>query len=369
MLNRFNHNEQILARSRFFSQILEVNSPAQLSRIYSNLRNTLDKSFENNITERGKIIDGWTSVKLAFTIGSTVSEMMGLAFFGEELASNTEFASVSKHAQDMIKSIRAFQITPNFLAPYVHNWITNNGKAMHTLLQYITPFFTRARNTSLPDQPYIAYSMAKLNPDSEYWTPSMLAQAILGIWFVASHQPWMNLDFILLELSIRPGSVEILRAEIGDPDILDYAMVEELPYLDSFIKETVRLNPLDTMAIRRKALRHFTFSSGGPHVLEGHMACISLCDAMRNEADYPNANVFDGSRFTDVSEKYSTWGFGSLACQGRFHASLIMKLVLIHVIARWEFRLEDEKASRQWKWETFKMPWQSTRVQFRKLKA
>lgn len=201
--------------------------------------------------------------------------------------------------------------------------------------------------------------MVELNPDPEYWTPPMLAQAILGIWFAASHQPWMNLHFIFLTLCKHMDCIQALRAEIGDPSLLDYNDIENLPGLDSFIKEAVRLNPLDTrktplvlievtspfisiafhnfnyqlridkilkfdflltVAIRRKALRPFTFSHGGPHVKKGALACVSLHDAMQDEETYGNPKCFNGrrflnttSRFTEVSEKYPIWGFGSLA--------------------------------------------------------
>ncbi|KAF4628994.1 hypothetical protein G7Y89_g9153 [Cudoniella acicularis] len=300
--------------------------------------------------------------------------MMALAFFGPELVNNEEFCqALLDHPQDMVKSMGAFQITPKFLAPFVHAIITKGGKAMHTMLRYTTPLFSQDKTNPVLGKHCIAQSMVELNPDPSYWTPAMLAQAILGIWFAAAHQPWMNLDFITLELSRRPDYVQELLREIGDPSLLNYSDVEGLSRLDSFVKEAVRTNSLDALAIRRKALRPFTFSHGGPHVKEGELACVSLYDAMHDEGTYSNPNHFDGwrfvktaSRFTDVSEKYPVWGFGSLACPGRFHASLMIKMVLVHLISGFDFRIEDEKVATQWKWEPFTMPFESTRVQFRR---
>lgn len=56
----------------------------------------------------------------------------------------------------------------------------------------------------------------------------------------------MNLDFIILQLCIRPEIQEALLEEIGDMETMDYNRLRDLPLLDSFIKETVRLYPLDT---------------------------------------------------------------------------------------------------------------------------
>ena len=100
--------------------------------------------------------------------------------------------------------------------------------------------------------------------ESSYWTHDSLIQAVIGIWFAASHQPWIvcspnlktvkrrltfisikNLHFIFLELCGRPEYVKLIREELADQDSLDYAHLSKLPILDSFIKESARFNPLD----------------------------------------------------------------------------------------------------------------------------
>lgn len=89
-------------------------------------------------------------------------------------------------------------------------------------------------------------NMAELTDTSTYWNPELLSQSLLGIWFAAAHQPWMNLHFTLLELCARAESQLALLQELEQHAPLDYQRLEQLPFLDSFIKETVRLNPLDT---------------------------------------------------------------------------------------------------------------------------
>ena len=43
----------------------------------------------------------------------------------------------------------------------------------------------------------------------------------------------------------RPDYADILRKEISSMEKFDYETITHLPILDSFIKEAVRLNPLD----------------------------------------------------------------------------------------------------------------------------
>jgi len=103
--------------------------------------------------------------------------------------------------------------------------------------------------------------MIEASADSKYWTHTLIIQAVLGIWFAASHQPWIvreplqlqetelihvqNLHFVFLELCARPEHVEMIHQEIKVAGTLDYEGINQLPILDSFIKESVRLNPLD----------------------------------------------------------------------------------------------------------------------------
>ena len=42
-----------------------------------------------------------------------------------------------------------------------------------------------------------------------------------------------------------------------------------------------------------------------------------------------------------------------------------MKLVIAHIVMRYEIRLENEKARTLWSWETFTMPYESTRFVLR----
>lgn len=91
----------------------------------------------------------------------------------------------------------------------------------------------------------IAHNMTEMTDGSDYWDPELLSQSLLGIWFAAAHQPWMFLDFILLELSTRLDWQHALQKELDTLAPSSYHELEKLPLLDSFIKETIRLNPLD----------------------------------------------------------------------------------------------------------------------------
>ena len=108
----------------------------------------------------------------------------------------------------------------------------------------------------------LLHNMKEASEESAYWTPTLVIQAIIGIWFAASHQPWTvsdhqfqqplyvtdlgkNLHFVFLELCARPEYFDLIRKEIESVENLNYENITKLPILDSFIKETSRLNPTD----------------------------------------------------------------------------------------------------------------------------
>ena len=139
----------------------------------------------------------------------------------------------------------------------------------------------------------------------------------------------------------------MIHSEISGLESITYESMDALPVLDSFIKETLRLDTLDkgeslsvfvadrallmleAVAIRRKALQPYTFSNGGPHVAEGEIACVPAWDLMHDKAVYPDPMEFNGLRFvkpnappesekrntsfTDANAHYPLWGLGSKA--------------------------------------------------------
>jgi cytochrome P450 len=76
----------------------------------------------------------------------------------------------------------------------------------------------------------------------------------------------------------------------------------------------------------------------------------------------PNHECNDQVRFTKVAHDFPMWGYGSLACPGRFHAALVIKIVISQLLLKYDLSLENEKARRKWSWETFAMPCESTRI-------
>ncbi|KAI9709132.1 MAG: hypothetical protein M1820_003578 [Bogoriella megaspora] len=392
-------NEQINLRYRLFARAIRINGVPQIKAIHPWLQHKAEKVLATKLD--AQLIDnGWCSVQLAPVMRDLATGMLG----GSVLIRIAELPEFSEAATDfyseILKLMGAFQIAPSFMKKYVYSFVTHDGRATKTLFNYLhQALASKDQSDEVSkdelEQLTMFSNMLKASKESTYWSPSLLIQATLGIWFAASHQPWMNLHFIFLELCARPEYIEVLRAELADAALsekMDYERLMQLPILDSFIKVSVRLNPLDKIildvglrslvAIRRKALKSYTFAHGGQRLQVGQIACVPAWDIMHDAETYPDPTLFDGhrfarkakareegqenkasgTRFADATKEFPIWGYGSKACPGRWHASFVIKLALVNLIERYEFRLEGEPSTYKWFWETFQMPYESSRI-------
>ncbi|XRM44127.1 hypothetical protein ABZX51_007273 [Aspergillus tubingensis] len=378
-LNGADHNEVNTRKSRLLSRVLQVRGPTQFEELYPYLLHHL-----KTILDAGPSSGGTASVRLALFSETILSRLMGAWFFGGNMTSDPRLRdALLNHPRQIKACSAAFQLTPRFVAPLVHAMITWRGSAMHLIQDRLIDVIT-AGIDNLDEKPEIKkltllYHMVDLSTaDRSYWTPERLSQSLLGLWLAASHQPWVNLHAILVELCLRPEWQDALRDEALQSQDDLASKINELPLLDSFMRETARVNSLDKIAIRRKALTDYSFSSAPLSVPAGSILCVSSYDATRNEHIYPDPEEFDGKRFlngrckdtshkfADVSENHLIWGYGSLACPGRHHAAFIIKIIVVHIVTNYTLRLADPEAPRWWTWEDFRMPFASTRVLFSK---
>ncbi|KAL8786224.1 MAG: hypothetical protein Q9213_002913 [Squamulea squamosa] len=219
---------------------------------------------------------GWTSIETTPTTRDTVSEPLALYMFGRTLTENPRFlGSLKQYYMDTIAYQGAMQFFPRFLEGYLFSKTTRDGQALKELIAILKSAMTKPDGGWEEDESLrkitLMYHMIESSRESNYWTSNIIVQALIGIWFAAAHQPWVvslfhlfpsssipllrsygtdngkqNLDFAFLELCQRPEYVDLIRQEISGKATLDAKTIgNEMPILDSFLKESMRLNPMD----------------------------------------------------------------------------------------------------------------------------
>ncbi|KAI4087316.1 MAG: hypothetical protein L6R37_008332 [Teloschistes peruensis] len=200
-------------------------------------------------------------------------------------------------------------------------------------------------------------------PNDGSTTAARIAHECISIFFFPVGGLTHTTTFALSDLSTHTEYLEPLRQELrGGWDELKKT-AEGLPLLDSFIKESTRMNGTVCTSGRRKALAPFTFSDG-LHVPTGAWVCVPTRSINRDAKIYRDPLMFDGfrfarenpSRFTDVTGNWLVWGSGNVICPGRFYTSLIIKFVLAHVLRNYDLEMADPLKPRSFGWRASIVP-------------
>ncbi|KAJ3962193.1 Peptidyl-prolyl cis-trans isomerase H [Colletotrichum tropicale] len=154
-------------------------------------------------------------------------------------------------------------------------------------------------------------------------------------------------DDILLEVTETLAKVQ---ANNGQWTLQHVAMMRKL---DSFMKESARLNPIGFVSTQRYTLKPYTFKDGF-HLPAGTTIMFHSDGAHYDADNYPEPDKFDGYRFlrlretvdanrfhyASVSDSALGFGAGIHACPGRFLSAIVMKFFLINFMTQYEFKYE-----------------------------
>ncbi|CAJ2504433.1 Uu.00g118270.m01.CDS01 [Anthostomella pinea] len=186
-----------------------------------------------------------------------------------------------------------------------------------------------------------------------------LAHETLQLIWAAGQSPAISTTAVLFKMLEEPSYIAPLREE-ARAAVEKYGwedpILNELPKLDSFIRETHRLYPVFTLnATRLVKGKPFTFSDGFT-VPPGTRIAFPAEECQKDSDFISNPQEFDGFRFiklaaTDARQEDGvsrwaashasfsnlTFGYGNHACPGRFIAIRLLKVLLTRLLLEYEF--------------------------------
>lgn len=161
---------------------------------------------------------------------------------------------------------------------------------------------------------------------------------------------------VVADLVAHPHFLEEIREEIRRVDgevngAWDTEAYNKLEKLDSAMKETVRLAPGTYLVYSRVMQRDYTLADG-LRLKKGQFICLSgYCRAMDPQL-FPDPGKYDALRsyhqdlqnhrakpFSSVLADDFRWGAGRWACPGRYIATLMSKVILVKLLAEYDFML------------------------------
>ncbi|KAJ6619801.1 cytochrome P450 [Mycena sp. CBHHK59/15] len=208
-------------------------------------------------------------------------------------------------------------------------------------------------------------------PVGHEYSADSLAMRMLNVNFVAVHTTSKTFTHALYHLASKPSYIPILRAEAqnylgkGEPTNWSKEALGRCIKLDSFLKESQRLNGMGALWMPRMAVDDFTFSDG-TKIVPGTFVATAATAIHEDEEIYERPLEFEGLRFSSARElrndpgdldkfepdsendwKYRltgtsphclSFGGGRHICPGRFFASLELKCLMAYLVLHYDVK-------------------------------
>ncbi|PQE05922.1 cytochrome p450 protein [Rutstroemia sp. NJR-2017a BVV2] len=331
-----------------------------------------------------------------------------------QLESNNEQFMISALAyiEETIIGAEVMRLIPKFLAPFVGGVISSKLNHHATVFNTLLPVAQqrceerdRAKlGQDVPKHADCIQWIMETSPRQNPWSAQRIVHELMAIWFGSVHAMSTTVTFAIHDLCLHPEYVEPLRQECRT-QYSDFERTSQgLPLLDSFLKESARMMPVESsmrdissqplllfpivVSTRRYALQPFTLSDG-TKLDVGDWACTPVKAMMHNPNYYPEPFAFNGFRFvkpellsnlsetgnfdtpksapsklTDVNDAWHVWGTGRMACPGRWYAVAVLKVITGQIIMNYDCKLVDTNAKRWMTWRSTMVPKSSTMVVF-----
>ncbi|GAP91997.1 putative cytochrome P450 [Rosellinia necatrix] len=375
---------------RTIRYLLTAHLPHILPDIRASISNLFEKRYESHPTVKGRKL----SAVYPMIIGA-VAQSNAYAFFGEELSKNEEFMQAGMvFIEQTLLIAEAVRLLPESISGAVGDFFAkrlNSGRIIYDSLEpVVSKRFEerelRKQGYEIPEQKDCIQWIMETSPKTKPWTVQRVIHELMAVWFGSVHITSTTTCFALFDLCLHPEYLEPLRNEIKNTtwQAFEKSGGNLFPLMDSFMKESARLTPVESVSTRRKATRPFRLADG-TKVEVGQWICSAVRGMNLDPDNYSQVDEFHGFRFVprDVLERslsgspsafqaldqpsefvdldWQLWGTGKSACTGRWYASAMIKIILGTFIEKWDMELAYPKATRHFCWRTFIYPIPSTK--------
>ncbi|KAI4881997.1 hypothetical protein NFI96_023570 [Prochilodus magdalenae] len=212
-------------------------------------------------------------------------------------------------------------------------------------------------------------------PEGEEITRGLSDHEIFSqsIFFIlASYETSGTLSFFFYNLATNPEEMRKLQEEIDrtfpDEASVQYNAVMGLDYLDAAIKESMRLYPV---AARLERVCKKTVEINGLTIPKGTIIIIPTLPLHRDPEYWPDPETFKPERFTKENKEridpyvFMPFGSGPRNCIGMRFALVLMKLVIVQILRRFDVNVCDEtKVPLEFGLHTFLSPKDPIKLKF-----
>ncbi|KAF5321052.1 hypothetical protein D9619_000106 [Psilocybe cf. subviscida] len=368
-------------------QVVRTTMTRNIGAQFADMRDEAIKAFEEIIPPSST---GWVAVPIFPAVTEVLSRISARLAVGAPLCENQHFRFLCGHSGDVIMRGRALRFFPKFLKPIASKYLVDIEADLKPLARYLEPVinerlqyqrrYGRNSEKEWEDKPNdtLMWLMEECQKSGAQVTPYEMATRLYFLTFASDGIATM-LQCALYEICTRPEYVQPLRDEVQEVVAADgwtKDAVGSMHRMDSFFREVHRVYDLNLLHLGRKVMRDFTFSDG-TFVPAGSTMFVNSYGAHYDPANYSSPSEFKGFRFVvddtsihprqsqhanggNEAEKqerqqpqqllvkptlnYQPFGYGRLACPGRFTAASQMKLMLAYLLATYDIQTDTDAA-------------------------
>ncbi|KAJ5464392.1 Cytochrome P450 [Penicillium daleae] len=307
----------------------------------------------------------WHDIHLRPKALGLIAQLSSRVFLGEKICRNPDWLRITvNYTIDSLMAAAQLRLWPEALRPIAARFLPKCQRIREELTEAKDIIFPvvedrqRARKAAIvegkPEETYHdAIQWLEENCQDQTFDQAAMQ---LALSTAAIHTTTDLLTQTILDLCGREELVDELRKEIvsvlGDGG-WNKSTMYKLKLMDSVIKESQRVKPMAIAKMARKAECNVKLSDGVV-IPKGDIILVS-CSKMWDPTIYPDPETFDPYRFLKLREgsmdkesvaqfvspspQHMGFGFGKHACPGRFFAAAELKVILCHVIMKYDFRL------------------------------
>ncbi|PCH34174.1 cytochrome P450, partial [Wolfiporia cocos MD-104 SS10] len=336
--------------------------------------------------------NGWASVALLPAMAKVVSRASNRVFVGLPLCEDTGYLNtVVGFSFDVVKGRAVLSFVPGIFKGYIRRrMLPWSRRAIRRTSEYVFSIIDdrqkklRELGDNWNDKPNDLLMWLIEEADKSGLTVNLIVQGLLLSNFAAIHTSSNSITHALYHLAAHPEYMQPLREEIETvlkEQGWTKIAVGKMWKLDSFMRESQRLNSITALSVRRKLLQDITLSNG-TFLPKGTIVVSAASATHLDERYYEHANEFEGFRFADMrtdesertkhqyvstSSEYIAFGHGKHACPGRFFAVNELKVMMAYMILNYDMKFEGNggRPENVWEWYSVR-PDPTARVMLRK---
>ncbi|KAH9834049.1 cytochrome P450 [Rhodofomes roseus] len=335
-----------------------------LAVVFGDVVDEVNAAFSETIGSKLKD-DEWTGVNVLMSMAVIISRASNRVFVGLPLCRNEDYLHIVRQFTfDVSKGRFILSLSPRFLKPFVGRFIPWARRAMRNGSVYLRPMIEERQRklkemgdewTDKPND-YMMWMIDEANRQGE--STQVILEGIMVSNFAAIHTSSSSITQALYHLAESPEYADLLREEV-ESVVSEHGWTKvamnKMWKLDSFMRESQRINGITHISVMRKTLQDTTLSDG-TFIPAGTVVAGASSATHRDARNYENPEIFDPFRFADMrtedgasikhqfvttSPEYVAFGHGKHACPGRFFAVNELKVMMAYILLHYDIKFED----------------------------